>query len=247
MSDRGSGPRWPSQDFIDRSGDFAIIGVFTARWEELPDPETILAAKQEQWNLSAAFRRELDRAVADSVREVLDAKSLVPRPSEHYQIGPAAEGPPTYIVELWSRAQDLGPVLSGLADAFAVAEITRRVSGKLREWARRVGARHCEPVLILTPYQLAKLCEEHVRRTYHPRARLSVEWFPTTTEFWGGYRSPAHPTSDMEYLVTVRAGRKTYTYAVNGEGRVHAHHLREGGNTVPLQLPSLLSSSGDGA
>lgn len=236
---------FPSQDLIDRSEDFAIIGILLGPWGETTDTETILVAKREEWSLASAFRQELERAVADSVRDVLQAAPLTPAPAKHYQIGPAAEGPPTYIIEIWNAAKDLAPILSGVADVYAVYEITRRVKDRLDEWVHRVGASYCKPVLIHTPYQLAKICEQHVRRTYHPRATLEVDWFPITTEFWGGYLSPAHPTRDMQYFVTVRAGRRTYSYVVDGDARVRAHHLREGRRTIPLQVPALFAYETD--
>jgi hypothetical protein len=152
-----------------------------------------------------------------------------------------AEGPPTYIIQLWNEAQNLAPILSGAADAYAVTEITLRVARKLKEWVKTRGLRHTGPSLILTPYQLTKLCEEHVQRTYHPRAKLSADWFPTTTEFWGGYTSPSHPTGAVEYLVTINAARRTYTYTVDGSGRVASHYVRQGTRTTALPNPTLLA------
>jgi len=239
----GSSLRWPSQDMVDRSGDFAIIAFFAHRQEGPHDVEAILAAKQESWRLGGAFQEALDRAVAESVREVLASIPVQPTPARHYQIGPMAEQVTTLIVDLWNQAQDLQPILSDLADAYAITEITRKTFSKLKRWTREVGARVAEPSLILTPYQLTKLCEEHVRRTYHPRAKLSAEWFVTTTEFWGGYSSPAHPTGAVEYLVTVSAGRKVYSFAANGAGSVKSHYIREGKRTTALPIPVLLGSS----
>jgi hypothetical protein len=246
-------PRWPSQDNLDRSEDFAIIAVLTDRADEASvidelfrnDQEAwrekILAAKAESWRHGAEFRATLDQAVAESVREVLGPTVLRILPAEHYPIGPQAEGPPTYIIQLWNQAQDLAPILSAATDAWAIAEITIRVVREFKEWTRVKGLRHVEPSLILTPYQLTKLCEEHVRRTYHPRAKLSAEWLPTTTEFWGGYSSPSHPTGAVNYLVTIRTNRKTYAYAVDGSGRVESHYLREGNRTSALPIPNLLA------
>jgi hypothetical protein len=237
--------RWPSQDMVDRSEDFSIIAVLIGRPEEVQHEAGLsMAARQESYALADAFREALDQSVAESIQEVLEHGSGVrPSPAQHYQIGPAAEGPPTLIVELWNRTQDLRPILSDMADAYAVTEITRRTVAKLAEWSRRVGARFAFPSFIFTPYRLSKLCEEHVRRTYHPRARLSVGWTTTTTEFYGGYRSPAHPTGGVDYVVTVSAGRKIYSYATDGGGRVTSHYVREGRRITSLPIPSLLGSS----
>lgn len=241
----GASLRWPSQDMVDRSGDFAIIAFFASPPQAPRDVEAIIAAKQESWCLAESFQEALDRAVAESVREILGSVLVQPTPARHYQIGPAAEQVTTLIVDLWNHAQDLEPILSGLADAYAITEITWRVFSKLKRWTHEVGAKFAEPSLILTPYQLTKLCEEHVRRAYHPRAKLSDEWFVTTTEFYAGYSSPAHPTGAVEYLVTISAGRKIYCYAANGAGLVKSHYVRKGKRSDPLPIPVLLGRSED--
>lgn len=94
--------------------------------------------------------------------------------------------------------------------------------------------------LIFPPYVLGKLCEDHVRQTYHPPAKLTMEWYVTTTEFFDGYASPAHPTGGVEYLVTVRAGRKVYCYAINGAAKIKSHYVKDGKRDFPLPAPDLL-------
>lgn len=236
--ERGDGDvtlRWPSQDLVDRSGDFAII-------VGLPEAELAAAAFEKQNRLLANFRDAVTQAVLASVQEVLGEGSLQPAPVRVYPIGPAAGVFTTVIVDLWQETQDLQTILSGLADAYAIAEITRRAFARIKQWSRARGAR-LTPSIILTPYQLTKLCEDHVRRAYHPRAKLSAKWDVTTEEFFGGYRSPAHPTGAVGYLVTVAAGRKTYCYAIDGTGRIETHYVKEGERRTQLPVPDLLSTT----
>lgn len=120
--------RWPTQDGADRSGSFAIIADLSptgASGNERREAFT------EAWNLSEQFRERLEEAVAESVGEVLDGGTNPRPPAVWYQIGPAAQGIPTYIVTIYEQAKDLAPVLSSLADTWAVVEVTRRVVTKL--------------------------------------------------------------------------------------------------------------------
>lgn len=170
-----------------------------------------------------------------------DASLNVPPPAQ-FDSAPAGEGVPTFIIELWQRAEHIQPIVSGFADAITVAEITRRVLANPWTITVALGVRYSELNFIFTPFQIAKLCEDHLRRAYYPRARLVVDWVPITSEFSAGIQSPAHPTGSMEYMVTIRVGRKSYTYFVTGTGKVKAHYLKEGFRLISLPAPMLLGA-----
>lgn len=231
-------PRWPTQDHVDRSGSFSIIASLTAKAGSSP---ATTEEYPERWQLDGPLREWLEESVAEAVQEVLGDGTIPSQSAVHYQIGPACEGLPTYIVTVWDHAQSLGPIADGVI-ASCAADILLSIGPKLKHRFQQFGAKRHAPRLILTAYDVMALCEAHVRKHYHPRAKLRSEWYPTTTEFYGGYRSPAHPTGDMEYVVTVAAGRKVYCYAVNGSGQVHAHSLKESGRIQELPLPELLAA-----
>lgn len=90
------------------------------------------------------------------------------------------------------------------------------------------------------PATLVQFCLDHVRRTYHPRAKLTAQWHPLTESGVSGYESPARPTADQEYLVTVDAARKSYSYRVRGTAEVVLHSVRESSRSTSLPIPDLL-------
>ena len=235
----GAEADYPSQDMVDRRDHLALI-VSVRIEPELQVPGQEPVVPHHFWTSVGEFQADLPRLVTEAVHEATGLE-LFPRPTAiPYQVGPMAGGlgNATDLVLTLAEGVDAIPAaFDTIANTWAVAEIMRRSVAKMRAWASRRGM-HAEPVF--TPFVLTTLCEDHVRRTFHPRAKLSSTWYSTTEEFWAGYRSPAHPTSDMTYLVTVRAGMKTYCYAVDGRAKVSAHYMKEGLGTMPLPPPDLL-------
>lgn len=160
-----------------------------------------------------------------------------------YQIGPMAGGignTADMIITLAERIEDIPAAFDLLANAWAVADITRRINARIRAWAASRGDR-VQAGLTFPPLILQRLCKDHVRRTYHPRARLSADWYSLTMEFYGGSRSPAHPTGSEQYLIAIEARRRTYCYVLDGTARVTAHYVKDGKRDTGLAKPDLLS------
>lgn len=231
---------WPSQDGVDRSGHFAIIAHLIERPGIDDDPGWTLAFR-ELAHLHLPFRERFEEVVREAINEVLPDAEVARIEAETYPIGPQAQNLPSDIITVWEYIGYLLPVLSVVADTWAVTEIVRLVQQKLQAWFRSSESSRLTFSLSYTAYALELMCIEFVRRTYHPRAKLTSTWSPITTEFYAGYISPAHPSGGMEYLVTVTAGRKSYSFAVKGDATVTAHHVKEGRRVTPLPLPDLLS------
>jgi hypothetical protein len=238
----GRGDSYPSQDGVDRSEHVALIARLVFRE---PRPEVGDGAYAEVARLNQELPQILSQVVNDAVREVWPDAEIPRRSARRYAVGPAADGLfADYIVTLWEHKETAAAILGAGASASEMARLIRSAWRKLRVAVAAAGATATCPRVTLPPAVLETLCEDHVRRTYHPRAKLTIEWFVTTTEFYAGYQSPAHPTEDVEYLIAVRAGRKVYTYAVNGAARVTAHAVKEGRRVTPMPAPDLLLNDG---
>jgi len=232
--------KWPSQDGIDRSESFAIIafmGVDHPTGSYLPGAGVS--------GFPAEVLPQLQSAVSVTISEFTDAYTWFSPPVEMYEVGPAVGGFGShYIATVWESRDAIQEVLSAFGNTWAVFEISRRVKNRLDAWASTVKWPGTEaPITVnlsFPPGVLRDFCIEHVRRTYHPRAKLSAQWHVLTKEFYGGYMSPAHPTEAMEYMVVVEAGTKQYAYHVKGSAEVVSLGLRDGVVAADLPIPDLL-------
>jgi hypothetical protein len=229
--------KWPTQDGIDRSDAVAIIASIgpvvvskSTSWDT-----------QVRWNRQEALSQALERIVDEAAREVLPDSLRLKINARPYQVGPAAEGPGYYIATLWEHRDQLEAVASGIANSFAIVEIIRRVNTKLQSWAKSLGDPPAKVSMAFPPAVLQAVCEQHVRDSYHPTARLESRWTVLTEEFFAGYQSPAHPTSNLEYFVEVFASDYTYSFWINGSGIVSKHEKRRGTTCEELPIPDLVA------
>lgn len=234
--------RWPSQDGVDRSEHFAIIAIMDLDFGDN------LEALQDYAGWPSLVQDQFRDAVNTSVREVLQTPGVSRYVAQHYQVGPMAGGIigiEHYIVTLWENREVALESASALADAWAIYEITRRVKQKLNMWIEsRPKPNDAVDVgigLSFPPLVLEQLCLHHVRATYHPRARLTSDWQVLTQEFFGGYRSPGHPTGGLEYAVTVSTRGRAYIYRLDGTGKVSAHNVKKGKQVTELPIPDLFA------
>lgn len=231
---------WPSQDDVDRSAAFAIIAIMSFDWKEGLDlPGAGVSA------FPIEVRAQLQSAVNIAISEVSGEYPVYPVTVEHYQVGPAAGGlAEHYIATVWENREEIAVGLTAVSTAFDVMDIARRVKNKLNVWASSItwpgSTTHPKVVQAYPPATLQDFCIEHVRRTYHPKARLRATWHVLTKEFYAGYQSPAHPTTNMEYMVVVEAGDKKYSYHVMGTAEVRSLGLRDGNVAANLPIPDLL-------
>jgi ribA/ribD-fused uncharacterized protein len=231
---------WPSQDGVDRSHAIAIIA-------HLAPLGKIDKSKIEvnRWHtLSADLQEQLATAVDLALRQLGLPESEGKVGAERYQIGPAAEGLFTsFIATVWDHRDHIALIASGTEICVITFRLVRMVKRRLDGWTRELSDPDAIVELALPPEVLADLCEYYVRKNYHPRAALHREWTAITQEFYAGYRSPAHPTADMEYLVTVRTKSRTYAFEVLGSGIVTSHHQILSNTELPLPLPNLMRGS----
>lgn len=229
--------QWPTQDGVNRSGAIAVIAALVPTEDFRPSYPELHEWHQRSDEVKARF----ESAVNEAAIELGVASDIAYLKPSLYQIGPASEGLVTsFIVTLWDHREAIGFAAAGFEVTTFTFRLVKYVKSRLHEWDVTLRAPKAEVMLTLPPEMLADLCEHHVRSNYHPRARLDREWIPLTQEFFAGYRSPAHPTSDMEYLVNFRTGRKAYTYRVMGSGEVTGHHMKQGRQIFPLPRPTLI-------
>jgi hypothetical protein len=242
---------WPSQDGVDRSSHIAILAILDPKLEDpdghIRDWEFVNRAGE----IERLVRDQFDEAVKAAVGEVLESASASIIDAEHYQVGPATGGLiglEHYLATLADSRDGLLALLGIVADGWAVYEIVRRARRRLNEWIAGFGDSRLAISLSFPPATLCLLCEEHVRRNYHPRAYLTSEWYCLTHEFYGGYVSPGHPTEAVEYLILVSTSKETYRFRLWGSGLVAIHSVRRGRLDADLPLPDLLEAreSADG-
>lgn len=241
--------RWPSQDNVDRSKHIAIIAKLSAEvskpGEGIKDWDFVNRAGE----LTQLVQGQLQDAIRKAASEVLQGDELKNLGAEHYQVGPAAGGLigiENYIVTLWESREVLPPIVGNLSEGWVVYEIASRAKKLLKTWINQFEDSRLGIVISFPPAVLESLCTEHVRRNYHPRAKLKSEWHCLTQEFYGGYVSPGHPTESVEYLVLVSTSKKTYQFRLFGDARVTTHSVKEGRVENALPLPDLLEESGSG-
>ncbi len=218
-----SNTEWPSQDGVNRSGHIAI-----------------LAGGNYGLDVHDEFTKPLlQDAVREAVTEILpnlNSESLI---AEDHEIGPASGAVEDWVVTLFENRESFAQAIGALVDTWALYEIVSRVRRKL---LGKAAAKHNEGQQVrffLPAGTLAMLCEEYVRRNFHPRAHLTTEWYSLTREFWFGYVSPGHPNAIIEYLVLVSTSKETYRFKVLGTGEVTAHSLRHGRLEADLPVPNL--------
>lgn len=116
------------------------------------------------------------------------------------------------------------------------------IVNRLKAWVRSYDDSRLDVSLSFPPEVLKLLCQEYVRKSFHPRARLRSEWFCLTSSFYGGYRSPAHPSEGMEYLIIVRTSKAIYRFRVRGTGEVVTLFVKHGRLEAELVSPHLFAA-----
>lgn len=221
---------WPSQDGVDRSENIAI-----------------LAGGNYDPNIPDEFTKPfLQQVVREAVAEVLQSEKPESLVAEDHEIGPAAGAVEDFVVTLFENRDHFAQAIGAAVDTWALFEIVSRVRRKLlsREATQQNAG---QPIrFFLTAGTLTMLCEEYVRRHYHPRAHITTEWYCLTREFWYGYVSPGHPNAQIEYLILVSTSKETYRFKVWGTGEVTAHSVRRGRLDADLPLPDLFEENESG-
>jgi len=222
-----SDTKWPSQDGVDRSGHIAILA----------------GGRYDLNILDEATKPFLQKVVRESVAEVLPAQDIGSLEAKDHEIGPAAGAVEDWVVTLFENRESFAQAIGAIVDTWALYEIVTRIRRRLlSEEATQKNAG--QPLRFFLPGgTLAMLCEDYVRRNYHPRAHLTSEWFCLTREFWFGYMSPGHPNAQIEYLILVSTSRETYRFKVWGNGEVTAHSVRRGRLDSDLPLPNLFEEN----
>lgn len=218
---------WPSQDGVDRSANIAVLagGHYGPL---IPDEFT---------------KPFLQQVVREAVADVLPSQNVESLVAEDHEIGPAAGSVEDFVVTLFQNREHFAQAIGAVADTWALFEIAKRVRRRLlSEEATQQNAG--QPIrFFLTAGSLAMLCEEYVRRHYHPRAYITTEWYCLTREFWYGYMSPGHPNPQIEYLILVSTSKETYRFNVWGTGEVTGHSVRRGRLDADLPPPNLFEEN----
>lgn len=197
---------WPSQDGIDRSEHIAIFAGGNY----------------------GHTKRLLQEAVTEAVAEILPDFDDDGIQAKDYEIGPASGAVEDFVVTLFESREALALAIGAIVDTWAVFEIVSRVRKKLQRPPHPITGQRQDDAVWMTAGTLAMLCEEFVRRNYHPRAHLTTEWYCLTREFWNGYSSPGHPNEHLEYLVLVSTSKETYRFKLLGSGKLLSHSVRRG-------------------
>lgn len=228
---------WGSQDLNDWSGKAAIFVTLSIG---IPGPVSSLPTEV-RWRISEEMGPHLEHSVEGAVREQGLEASVADPEAQYYQVGPAAEGIPHYVVTLWEHRDAIGMGLSQLADAYAVTVLARKTVSKMKEWVHSDDAPQLDVVVYFPVHILTLLCEEHVRKQYHPRAKFSTSWYPPDQGFFDGISTPAHPIDMLSYLILVKTADREYAFRIGSDASVVALMLRQGKVVSKLPIPDLLA------
>jgi len=234
---------FPSQDNIDRSDYISVVAILSADYGGDTPSEWDWDLVHRSGEISGHVSEQLSEAVNIAVSQVLSPDIAEGLQVQNYRVGPAAGGLvgiEHYIVDLFQSRDALPAIISNLSEAWAIYEITSRTYRGLKNWIAKYNDPRLGIVLSYPPAVLMALCESHVRRRYHPRAKLHTEWHCLNRNFYGGYASPGHPTAALDYLVLISTNRETYRYHVRGNGEVIAHSIRRGTTEADLSIPMLI-------
>lgn len=223
--------QWPSQDGIDRSGSIAII----ARLHLDPREMTTPLDTQDRWDLVAEVRPQLEQAVNATLAQLRDLQHE-PIEVERYQVGPAVEGVDYWIATIWDSRNQIPSLLIGMA----VESLVRSVAAQLRKWATGLRRPGIGVTLVFPPEVLALLCEGHITRIYGPFSQVKSVWRPITTEFYGGYQSPSHPTDMMNYQIEVQSDSVNYRFEIDGTASISKLRRLDANGIIDLPVPDLL-------
>lgn len=229
---------WPTQDGVDRSHSFAIIASLRPLVDSMP-----YGPGWSEWDAyNGQTQDQLERAINEAIRDLDLLPSGWEVQARRYQIGPAAQGLfYDWIVTIWENRENIAYAKVGIDAVLATYKISTMARKKLRTWSETLDNPPSEVQLAFPPAAIANLCSFHARTTYDRLGTpIQTSWYPLTEEFYGGYQSPAHPTANMEYLVTVSCPEIEFTYRVDGTAQVSAHHVKDGPLTTALPIPLLL-------
>jgi hypothetical protein len=183
-----------------------------------------------------AFLESLQAVVSAAVAPPLNQDfSITP-----YQVGPAAEWFPVFLVTL----RDYGPeVLQTAADLVEVATAAFAVAKALREWKSREeqeldpipGVPAKLPVLSLPV--IAGMCLSHFGEHYGPIDGITLHAHSRTLNDYG---TAQHPSGIETYTLAIESVPQTFVYMVNGYCEALDHFVVENGQLTPLSLPNWL-------
>jgi hypothetical protein len=229
-SDDGS---YPSQDGIDRSDHVAVIARLSLAYERR-DPARDMDINE----LSGELHSILDDEVRDALRDMRIRGSESVLSSAPYQVGPAAGGLVDLghqVLTLLKHSDQLTSYLDDVPTYYffyrMFVELPRRVREKIE--ARKIPG--VSVVFVNTEAELKALCALYVRVVLdqEPTGETSLQCL--TKEFYAGYRSPAHPTEDLEYLAIVPVGSGAFQFRLFGDGHIRSLTFSDGEYTQVLQ------------
>lgn len=230
---------WGSQDGVDRSHHFAIFARLNIRPEAGRDP----IPAELRWNLSSEVGPQLQKAVREALKEV-DLKSVSNSDQvEYYQVGPASENVPYFVATLWEHKEEIATVLSLVDGAVRIVEVSKSVKTRLNAWIESRGDARFGIVSFYSLEVLQELCMDHVKKSYHPRAKLMAEYVPLAPGYNVDYSTLSHPTEMLEVVILVRGAGRVHGYRLTSDGEVSAHFRREGAVTTSLPIPDLFAKT----
>lgn len=229
--------KWPSQDQVDRSNHIAVMAFI--------GPAEPLSHDSDCFDVQFDADRELRLALNGAVELALEYNlgGMVRATTVGYLYGPQCQSWQPIVSTLFEHGEVMLAIGSSVADAYTLATFVKSVNRHFRKRTKKMEAAGLRADLVFPPGVLAVLCESYVRKKYHPRARLRTDWFTLTTDFWDGFRSPAHPGPDMEYIVHVRSAATEYVFTIDGRAQVTTFRCRDRRGWTILDCPRLLDTS----
>lgn len=229
--------QFPSQDGVDRSDHVAVIFNLNLEWSP-EDFESI------DWQSVNELDPPYDQWVHDAIQKWEAAgRRTAGEPEldrQPYQVGPAAGGlfdTVEHIITLYRVASQLyGHIDFGLFILFVVREARR----KAKEWASRQTIERLEVGQVYTPFVLKYMCIGYVMDEVGHATIGDAHIICLTTEFYDGISSPAHPTSMVEYQVSIPTKAGIYGFHIRGDSAVVEMFLNTGDDTKMLSSPPRL-------
>lgn len=192
-----------------------------------------------------SLRNEMLDMIAEVAQETLPSEIKAHVRGSAYHVGPMAQGPT--IQMLFTAYENIMPVATDIAVWIAIGQFARvtmrRTRAILRRFIAEQGAEiegyrgiYLNDRVVVSQPLIQGLCVEHFSTMYEAaKDRISIDVnarSPYPGIVWAG-----RPDRSMVYTVRLWAGKTSYVYIIDGEGKPIEHFMTRGVKFAAFPLP----------